>query len=126
MERKDREIHLPCLRRIEGVHLNGHPENRLSGNLNLSFEAVEGESLLLGLKGVAVSSGSACASASREASYVLKAMGVRDDLAYSSIRFGIGRFNTQEEVDHVIGEVVERTKKLRQMSRHFEKAGVMV
>lgn len=114
------------LSNLDGVHLNGHPEIRLSGNLNLSFESVEGESLLLGLKGVAVSSGSACASASREPSYVLKAMGVREDLAYSSIRFGIGRFNTQEEVDHVIGEVVERTKKLRQMSRHFEKAGVMV
>jgi len=114
------------LSHLDGVHLNGHPKERLPGNLNLSFESVEGESLLLGLKGIAVSSGSACASASREPSYVLKAMGIGEDLAFSSIRFGLGRFNTEEEVDYVIGEVVEKTKKLREMSRHFEKTEALI
>jgi cysteine desulfurase len=114
------------LENLDGIHLNGHPEKRLPGNLNLSFDSVEGESLLLGLKDIAVSSGSACTSASREPSYVLKAMGLSDELAYSSIRFGLGRFNTEEEVDYVIREVVERTKALRQMSRHFEKTKATV
>jgi cysteine desulfurase len=114
------------LENLDGIHLNGHPEKRLPGNLNLSFDSVEGESLLLGLKDIAVSSGSACTSASKEPSYVLKAMGLSDELAHSSLRFGLGRFNTEEEVDYVIGEIVERTKALRQMSRHFEKTKATV
>ena len=87
--------------RVDEVYLNGHPDERLPGNLNLSFAYVEGESLLMGLKDVALSSGSACTSASLEPSYVLKALGVGDDLAHSSIRYGLGRFNTEEEVEFV-------------------------
>ena len=92
--------------RLEDVTLNGHPTERLPGNLNLSFAYVEGEALLMALRDVAVTSGSACTSANPEPSYVLRAMGVDDDLAHGSLRFGLGRFTTAEEVDHVIGEVV--------------------
>ena len=91
---------------LDEVYLNGHATNRLPGNLNVSFAFVEGESLLMGLKDIAVSSGSACTSATLEPSYVLKALGVGDDLAHTSIRFGLGRFNTVEEVDYVVGRVV--------------------
>jgi cysteine desulfurase len=95
---------------------NGHPDQRLPGNLNLSFANVQGEALLMALKNVAVSSGSACTSASVEPSYVLRAMGVPDDLAHSSIRFGLGRFNTQEEVDYVIAEVTKVVHHLRALN----------
>ena len=81
--------------------MNGHPTERLPNNLNMSFAYVEGESLLMGLDDIAVSSGSACTSATLEPSYVLKALGVGEDLAHTSIRFGLGRFNTEEEVDYV-------------------------
>jgi cysteine desulfurase len=101
---------------IDRVSVNGSLERRLPGNLNLSFEHVEGEALLIALKDVAVSSGSACTSASLEPSYVLRAMGVSDELAHASIRFGIGRFNTEEEVDHVARLVVEKARRLREMS----------
>lgn len=107
---------------LEGVHLNGHPTRRLPGNLNLSFAWVEGESLLMGMKDIALSSGSACTSASLEPSYVLKALGVGDELAHSSIRYGLGRFNTDEEVDFVIRATIETVTRLREMSPLYELA----
>ncbi len=105
---------------LEDIYLNGHPIERLPGNLNVSFAYVEGESLLMGIKNVAVSSGSACTSASLEPSYVLKALGVGEDLAHTSIRFGIGRFTTEEEIDFVIEEVVREVKRLRELSPLYE------
>jgi cysteine desulfurase len=105
---------------LEEVNLNGSLEHRLPGNLNLSFAFVEGEAMMMAIKDVAVSSGSACTSASLEPSYVLKAMGVGDELAHSSIRFGIGRFTTEEEVDYVATLVVEKVRKLREMSPLYE------
>ena len=107
-------------RQLEEVYLNGHPTERLPGNLNLSFAYVEGEGLMMGIKDVAVSSGSACTSASLEPSYVLKALGVGDELAHSSIRFGLGRFSTEEEVDYVIDDVVRAVNHLRDMSPLYE------
>jgi cysteine desulfurase len=101
---------------LDEVTVNGSLEHRLPGNLNLSFAGVEGEALLLSLRDVALSSGSACTSASLEPSYVLRAMGVPDALAHASLRFGLGRFNTEEEVDHVIRLVVEKVKRLRELS----------
>ncbi|MEW6737604.1 MAG: IscS subfamily cysteine desulfurase [Acidobacteriota bacterium] len=106
--------------KIPEVYINGHATKRLPGNLNVSFAYVEGESLLMGLKDVAVSSGSACTSASLEPSYVLKALGVGEELAHSSIRFGLGRFNTEEEVDFTIEKVVEAVNKLRDLSPLWE------
>jgi cysteine desulfurase len=102
--------------RLDRVSVNGSLEHRLPGCLNLSFAGVEGEALLLAMKDVAVSSGSACTSASLEPSYVLRAMGVPDDLAHSSIRFGLGRFNTPEEVDYAVELVARKVRKLREMS----------
>ncbi|MGH7272938.1 MAG: IscS subfamily cysteine desulfurase [Nitrospiria bacterium] len=107
---------------LDEVYLNGHPTQRLPHNLNISFAYVEGESLLMGLKEIALSSGSACTSATLEPSYVLRALGVGSDLAHSSIRFGLGRFNTEEEVDYVAGRVVETVKRLREMSPLYEMA----
>ena len=107
--------------RLEEVHLNGHPTQRLPGNLNLSFAYVEGESFLMGLnQEVALSSGSACTSATLEPSHVLKALGIGEELAHASIRFGLGRFNTEEEVDYVIERVVEVTRRLRDLSPLYE------
>jgi cysteine desulfurase len=105
---------------LEEVHLNGSLEKRLPGNLNVSFAFVEGEALMMAIKDVAVSSGSACTSASLEPSYVLRALGVGDDLAHSSIRFGLGRFTTEEEVDYVADHVIEKVRKLREMSPLYE------
>ena len=105
---------------LDLVVLNGHPERRVPGNLNLSFAFVEGEALMMAIKDVAVSSGSACTSASLEPSYVLRAMGLDEDLAHSSIRFGIGRFNTDDEIDYVADLVIEKVKKLRAMSPLYE------
>jgi cysteine desulfurase len=106
---------------VDAVHVNGHPTKRLPGNLNVSFEFVEGESLLMSLnKDVALSSGSACTSATLEPSYVLLAVGVGEELARSSIRFGLGRGNTAEEVDYVAARVVESVQKLRAMSPLYE------
>jgi cysteine desulfurase len=104
------------------VYLNGHPTERLPGNLNLSFAYVEGEGLMMGMKELCVSSGSACTSASLEPSYVLKALGVGDELAHSSIRFGLGRFTTQDEVDFTGGLVVRAVSRLREMSPLYEMA----
>src|SRR5712664_2213990 len=108
--------------RLDEVSINGSMEHRLPNNLNVSFAYVEGESLLMGINDVAVSSGSACTSATLEPSYVLKALGAGDDLAHSSIRFGLGRFNTEEEVDYVAGRVIETVKKLRELSPLYEMA----
>ncbi len=107
---------------LDLVTLNGCREHRLPGTLNVSFAFAEGESLMMGLKDVAVSSGSACTSASLEPSYVLRAMGVADDLAHSSIRFGLGRYTTEEEVDYVVDLVIQKVKKLRDMSPLYEMA----
>ena len=104
------------LSRLEGVHVNGSIERRLPHSLNLSFDGVEGETLLTALDGVAVSSGAACRSMASESSYVLRALGLGEDRAQSSIRFGLGRFSTQEEVDWVIDRVVEAVKSLREFS----------
>ena len=106
---------------LESVNLNGSWEHRLPGNLNVSFSFVEGEAMLMAIKDVCVSSGSACTSASLEPSYVLHAMGIGDDLAHSSIRFGLGRFNTLEEVDYVADLVISKVNGLREMSPLYEK-----
>jgi cysteine desulfurase len=105
---------------LDSLTLNGDPERRLPGNLNISFAFVEGEGLMMAIKDVAVSSGSACTSASLEPSYVLKAMGLDEDLAHSSLRFGIGRFNTEEEVDFVADLLINKVKKLRDISPLYE------
>jgi cysteine desulfurase len=105
---------------LDLVQVNGSLEHRLPGNLNMSFAYVEGEALMMAIKDVAVSSGSACTSASLEPSYVLRAMGVPDDMAHSSIRFGLGRFTTEEEVDYVVKLVVAKVRKLRDMSPLYE------
>jgi cysteine desulfurase len=107
---------------LEESYLNGHPTNRLPGNLNISFAYVEGESLLMGMKEIALSSGSACTSATLEPSYVLRALGVGTELAHSSIRFGLGRFNTDQEIDYTIKKVIEIVTKLREMSPLYEMA----
>ncbi len=108
------------LAELDEVYINGTMERRLPHNLNMSFAYVEGESLLMGINDIAVSSGSACTSATLEPSYVLKALGAGDDLAHSSIRFGLGRFTTEEEIDYTIGKVVEVVKKLRELSPLYE------
>jgi cysteine desulfurase len=105
---------------LEGVILNGHPEQRLPGNLNLSFAWVDGEALMMGMRDVAVSSGSACTSASVEPSYVLRAMGVSDELARGSLRFGLGRFTNDDEVGAVIDHVVRAVRHLRAISPGYE------
>ncbi len=107
---------------LDEVYVNGSLEHRLPGNMNISFAYVEGESLLMGINDIAVSSGSACTSATLEPSYVLKALGAGDDLAHSSIRFGIGRFNTQAEVDYVARRVIDTVKRLRELSPLYEMA----
>jgi cysteine desulfurase len=105
---------------LDYVHVNGSMEHRLPGNLNMSFVYVEGESLLMGINDVAVSSGSACTSATLEPSYVLKALGLGDDVAHSSIRFGLGRFNTEAEVDYVAVKVIRVVRHLRELSPLYE------
>jgi len=108
--------------KLDEVFINGSLEHRLPNNLNMSFAYVEGESLLMGINDVAVSSGSACTSATLEPSYVLKALGVGEDLAHTSIRFGLGRFTTEEEVDYVIDKMVQVVTKLRELSPLYEMA----
>jgi cysteine desulfurase len=107
---------------LDHVSLNGHPTERIPNNLNISFAYVEGESLLMGLNNIALSSGSACTTATLEPSYVLRALGVGHDLAHSSIRFGLGRFNTDAEVDEVLKRTVDAVKRLRGMSPLYEMA----
>jgi cysteine desulfurase len=107
---------------MEEVYLNGHPTERLDGNLNISFAYVEGEALLMGVKEIALSSGSACTSATLEPSYVLRALGVGSDLAHSSIRFGLGRFTTAEEVEYTIDRMIKAVNHLREMSPLYEMA----
>lgn len=107
---------------LEGTTINGSMAHRLPHNINISFAQVDGESLLMGITDVAVSSGSACTSASLEPSYVLKALGVPDELAHSSIRFGLGRFNSEEEVDYAAARVIETVKRLRELSPLYEAA----
>jgi cysteine desulfurase len=104
------------LSEMEEVYLNGDLDQRVPGNLNVSFNYVEGESLIMALKDMAVSSGSACTSSSLEPSYVLRAIGRNDELAHSSIRFSIGRFTTREEVDYIVERVREKVAKLRELS----------
>jgi cysteine desulfurase len=108
--------------RLYGTAINGSMDHRLPNNLNLSFSGAEGDALLMGINDVAVSSGSACTSAMIEPSYVLRALGVSEDLAHSSIRFGLGRFNTEEEVDYVADRIVETVKRLRELSPLYEAA----
>jgi len=102
------------------VFINGSMEHRLPHNLNMSFAYVEGESLLMGIDDIAVSSGSACTSATLEPSYVLKALGLGDDMAHTSIRFGLGRFNTDAEIDYVADKLISVVQKLRELSPLYE------
>src|SRR5438876_11296460 len=106
--------------RLDECYINGSMEHRLPRNLNVSFGHVEGESLLMCINDLAVSSGSACTSTMVEPSYVLKALGTVDDLAHSSIRFGIGRFNTHAEVDYVADRVVDTVQRFREISPSYE------
>src|SRR5580698_1206736 len=131
MEMAEEAVRLAALRdrlkdaimsQLDECYINGSMEHRLPGNINISFAYVEGESLLMGINDVAVSSGSACTSATIEPSYVLKALGAGDDLAHSSIRFGIGRFNTEAEVDYVADRVIETVERLRELSPLYEMA----
>jgi cysteine desulfurase len=108
--------------RLDEMALNGDPEHRLSNILNVSFRYVEGESLMMAFDTIAVSSGSACTSASLEPSYVLRGLGVGDDLAHSSIRFSLGRFTTREDIDYTIEQVVAAVNRLREMSPLYEMA----
>ncbi|MFB0970289.1 MAG: aminotransferase class V-fold PLP-dependent enzyme, partial [Pseudomonadales bacterium] len=101
---------------MEEVFINGSPDQRVPGNLNVSFNFVEGESLIMSLNDLAVSSGSACTSASLEPSYVLRALGLNDEMAHSSLRFSIGRFTTEENVDFAIGKIRAAVEKLRELS----------
>lgn len=116
------KLYNSIMSRLPDVFLNGDKEQRIPGNLNLSFSYVEGEGLMMGIKNLSVSSGSACTSSSLEPSYVLRALGVEDELAHTSIRFGIGRFTTEEEIDAVIYSVVTAVEKLREMSPLWEMA----
>ena len=111
---------LAGLKDVEQVFINGHLEKRVPHNLNMSFNYVEGESLIMGIKGLAVSSGSACTSASLEPSYVLRALGLDEEMAHTSIRFGFGRFTTEEEIDYAIKVVAGNVAKLREMSPLWE------
>ena len=108
--------------KLTDIHVNGDLEHRIPGNLNIGFAYVEGESLMMGIKGLSVSSGSACTSASLEPSYVLRALGVEEDMAHTSLRIGLGRFTTEQEVDTAVDELVRHVKKLREMSPLWEMA----
>jgi len=129
--REDMAVELPKIRAlqqrllrglsdIEQTFLNGHATRRVPHNVNMSFNYVEGESLIMGIKGLAVSSGSACTSASLEPSYVLRALGRSDELAHSSLRMTIGRFSTEEEIDYAVGTIRHNVAKLRELSPLWE------
>lgn len=109
-------LRIGLVQQLEDVYINGDPVSRLPGNLNMSFAYIDGESLMMGLKEIAVSTGSACTSASLEPSHVLKALGLEDSLAHASIRFGVGRFNTAEEIEYTIARVAEEVRRLRKIS----------
>jgi cysteine desulfurase len=111
---------LSGIQQMEEVYVNGDLERRVPHNLNISFNYVEGESLIMAIKDIAVSSGSACTSASLEPSYVLRALGRSDELAHSSIRFSIGRFTTEEQIDHAVRLIQGKVGKLREMSPLWE------
>ena len=106
--------------KLPEIYVNGDLEHRIPGNLNISFAYVEGESLILGINDLSVSSGSACTSASLEPSYVLRALGVEEEMAHTSLRIGFGRFTTEEEVDYAVKDIVEHVTKLREMSPLWE------
>jgi cysteine desulfurase len=108
--------------KLPEIYVNGDLDHRIPGNLNISFAYVEGESLMMGIKGLSVSSGSACTSASLEPSYVLRALGVDEELAHTSLRIGLGRFTTEQEVDTAVDELVRHVSKLREMSPLWEMA----
>src|SRR6187549_3854141 len=118
--RKLQQRLLDGLKDVEQVFINGHPTQRVPHNLNMSFNFVEGESLIMGIKGLAVSSGSACTSASLEPSYVLRALGRNDELAHSSLRMTIGRFTTEEEIDYAISTIRQNVARLRELSPLWE------
>ena len=107
---------------LSEVYVNGDLEQRIPGNLNISFAYVEGEGLMMGIKDLAVSSGSACTSASLEPSYVLRALGVEEELAHTSLRLGLGRFTTEAEVDYAVDRIVGEVRRLRNMSPLWEMA----
>jgi cysteine desulfurase len=107
---------LDGLKEMEEVYVNGDMAHRIAGNLNISFNYVEGESLMMALKDMAVSSGSACTSSSLEPSYVLRALGREDELAHSSLRFTLGRFTTEDEIDYVLSQVRNQVERLRELS----------
>jgi cysteine desulfurase len=111
---------LDGLKDMEEVYVNGDLDRRVAGNLNISFNFVEGESLIMAVKDLAVSSGSACTSASLEPSYVLRALGRNDELAHSSIRFSIGRFSTVEDIDYTVSLIRDKVEKLRELSPLWE------
>lgn len=113
-------LHQRLAKELEEIHLNGHPDSRLPGCLNLSFAFVEGEALMMTISDVALSSGSACTSASLEPSHVLKGIGVGDELAHSSLRFGLGRYTTKAEIDYTVDVVIRGVKKLREMSPLYD------
>jgi cysteine desulfurase len=115
-----RERLLEGLKELEEVYVNGHEDIRVAGNLNISFNFVEGESLMMALKDLAMSSGSACTSASLEPSYVLSALGLNDELAHSSLRITVGRFTTEEEIDYCIGKITDAVVKLRALSARWD------
>jgi cysteine desulfurase len=112
-------LHAGLVDQLDDVRLNGHPSERLAGNLNLSFAGVEADSLLAALPDVALSSGSACTSATLEPSHVLSAIGVGDEAAHASIRFGLGRFTSEDDVDYAIERVVHEVRRLRALSPHY-------
>lgn len=114
------KLRVSLMQRLPEVELNGHPDERLPGNLNLSFDFIRGDALMMALKNIAISSGSACTSANVEPSYVLRAMGISEDLAHGSLRFGVGRFNTEEEIDYVAAEVVVQVERLRALNPLFQ------
>ncbi len=106
---------------LDEVHINGHAERRLPNNLNISFLYAEDNALLMNLKDIAISSGSACATAQPQPSHVLKALGINEERRHSAIRFGLGRFNTSEEIDYVADRVIETVKKLRKLSPLYKR-----
>jgi cysteine desulfurase len=108
--------------KCDEIYLNGSEDQRVPGNLNLSFAYIEGESLMMGIKNLAVSSGSACTSASLEPSYVLKALGVQEELAHTSLRIGLGRFTTEDDVNKAVDKIVSEVKRLRALSPLWEMA----